>query len=72
MFCTGSVLWLPQVGCLERLSLIGFPSTVEFEGFASDPEYALFADARQRGSVSRFHIVDATDVAGTIPYLRKG
>ncbi len=52
--------------------LIEFPSTAAFDGFASDPEYAPFADARRRGSVSRFHVVDATDVAGTIPYLRKG
>ena len=54
------------------VALIEFPSLAEFDGFASDSEYAPFADARRRGSVSRFHVVDATDVAGAIAYLRKG
>jgi hypothetical protein len=27
---------------------------------------------RQEGSESRFQLIDDTDAAGTIPYLRKG
>ena len=41
------------------------------DAFVRDPEYAPFAKARQAGSVSRFYILDDTDVAGTIPYLSK-
>jgi uncharacterized protein (DUF1330 family) len=40
--------------------------------FAQDPAYAPYAQARQEGSVSRLHVIDDTDVAGTIPYLAKG
>lgn len=27
------------------------------------------AEARQAGSISRFHVLDSSDLAGTIPYL---
>ena len=37
-----------------------------------DPEYAPLGSARQAGSNSRFRLIDDTDVAGTISYLRKG
>jgi hypothetical protein len=36
------------------------------------PWHVRFAEARQRGSESRFQMIDDTDLAGTIPYLRKG
>ncbi len=54
------------------VALLQFPSMEAVQAFASDPAYAPFAAARQAGSVSRFHVLDATDLAGTIPYLTKG
>ncbi len=54
------------------VALLQFPSMDAVQAFASDPEYAPYAKARQAGSVSRLHVLDDTDVAGTIPYLAKG
>ena len=54
------------------IALLEFPSAEAVEAFASDPQYAPFASARQSGSESRFQLIDDTDLAGTIPYLRKG
>jgi len=54
------------------IALVEFPSAQAVEAFASDPEYAPFADARRRGSQSRLQLIDATDLAGTISYLPKG
>ena len=53
------------------IALIQFPTRKALDSFVNDPEYAPFADARQAGSVSRFHVIDDTDVAGAIPYLTK-
>ena len=53
------------------VALIEFPTMDAVQAFASDPDYAPFGTARQAGSVSRLHVLDDTDVAGTIPYLRK-
>lgn len=53
------------------VALIQFPSVEAVQAFADDPEYAPFAEARQNGSVSRIHIIDNIDVAGTIDYLPK-
>ena len=53
------------------VALVEFPSMESVTAFASDPAYAPHAAARQAGSVSRLHILDDTDLAGTIPYLRK-
>jgi len=53
------------------IALLEFPSAEAITAFATDPEYAAFATARQRGSESRIQLIDATDVAGTIPYLPK-
>ena len=36
------------------------------------PDYAKYRDARVAGTVSRFNVIDDTDVAGTIDYLAKG
>ena len=54
------------------VALIQFPSMEAVQAFASDPAYAPYRNARQAGSVSRLHVIDDTDVAGTIPYLPKG
>jgi uncharacterized protein (DUF1330 family) len=54
------------------IALMEFPSTQAAEAFTGDPEYAGYAKARQAGSESRFQLIDDSDLAGTIPYLRKG
>jgi uncharacterized protein (DUF1330 family) len=54
------------------VALLEFPSMAAFQAFISDPAYAPHAAARQAGSVSRIHVIDDTDIAGTIPYLPKG
>ena len=54
------------------VALIQFPSMQAVQAFAEDPEYAPYAEARQKGSASRLHVIDDTDIAGTIPYLEKG
>ncbi len=51
------------------IALIEFPTVAAFEAFARDADYSAYAEARQRGSVSRFHVLDSSDLAGTIPYL---
>ena len=53
------------------IALLEFPSAEAVEAFATDPEYAPYAAARQSGSESRFQLIDDTDLAGTIPYLGK-
>lgn len=53
------------------IALIEFPSIEAAEAFANDPDYAPFAAARKAGTDSRFQLIDDTDLAGTIPYLRK-
>lgn len=54
------------------IAIIEFPSRAALDAFASDPAYAPFGKARQSGSVSRFRVIDDTDIAGTIPYLKAG
>ena len=54
------------------IALIQFPSMDALQAFVADPEYAPYGEARQNGSVSRFHVIDDTDLAGSIPYLPKG
>lgn len=54
------------------IAILEFPSEDAVEAFASDPDYAPFAAARQAGSDSRFQLIDDSDLAGTIPYLQKG
>ncbi|MEP0323109.1 DUF1330 domain-containing protein [Bauldia litoralis] len=53
------------------VALLQFPTRQALDEFAADPDYAPYAKARQAGSVSRFHVIDDTDLAGTIPYLPK-
>lgn len=54
------------------IALLEFPSMEALQAFVDDPAYAEYKAARAAGSVSRFHVIDDTDVAGTIPYLPKG
>ena len=54
------------------IAVIEFPSFEAAEAFANDPDYAPHGKARQAGSVSDFYVIDDTDIAGSIPYLRKG
>ena len=53
------------------IALLEFPSDEAVQAFAGDPEYAPYAAARQAGSESRLQLLNNTEVAGTIPYLRK-
>ena len=53
------------------IALLQFPSRESVDSFVSDPDYAPHGAARQRGSESVFHVIDDTDIAGAIPYLRK-
>lgn len=54
------------------IALMEFPSAEAAKAFTTDPKYAPLAAARKEGSESRFQLIDDTDVAGTISYLRKG
>ena len=54
------------------IAILEFPTRDALNSFASDPEYAPFGRARQAGSVSNFHVIDDTDIAGSIPYLKAG
>lgn len=54
------------------IALMEFPNNEAAEAFVSDPEYTPYGQARQAGSESRFQLIDDTDIAGTIPYLKKG
>jgi len=54
---------------LDLVAVIEFPTEDAMQAFVSDPEYAPFAKARQDGSDSHLIGIDATDAAGTIPYL---
>ena len=54
------------------IALIQFPDMGSLEAFVNDPDYAPFAEARKKGTVSVFRAIDGTDLAGSIPYLPKG
>jgi uncharacterized protein (DUF1330 family) len=54
------------------IALMAFPSAEAAEAFTADPKYAPYVAARQAGSESSFRLIDDTDLAGTISYLRKG
>ncbi len=54
------------------IAILEFPTREALDRFASDPEYAPYGRARQSGSVSNFHVIDDTDIAGAIPYLKAG
>lgn len=54
------------------IALIQFPDRTALDAFVNDPDYKPHADARKAGSVSNFHVIDDSDLAGGIPYLPKG
>ena len=54
------------------VAIVQFPSMENLQSFIDDPAYAGYKAARQAGSISRFHVIDDTDLAGAIPYLPKG
>ncbi|MDF1608429.1 DUF1330 domain-containing protein [Hoeflea sp. YIM 152468] len=54
------------------IAILAFPTRAALDGFAADPLYAPYGQARQAGSISNFHVVDDTDIAGAIPYLKAG
>ncbi len=60
-----------EKGDTTLIAIVEFPSLDAVKAFANDPAYAKFAKARQDGTVSRFRVIDDTDLAGTIPYLPK-
>lgn len=53
------------------IAIIEFPTSEAARAFVDDPDYAPLVSARRAGSESRFQLLDDTDIAGTIPYLRK-
>lgn len=54
------------------IAILEFPSRSALDAFAADPEYAPYGKARQAGSVSKIYVIDDTDIAGAIPYLKAG
>lgn len=60
----------PQESTL--IAIIEFPTVAAAKAFVADPEYAPHLAARKAGSDSRLQLIDATDLAGAIPYLTKG
>ena len=53
------------------IAIVEFPSLEACQGFMKSEEYAPFVKSRQAGSVSKFNVIDDTDLAGSIPYLKK-
>lgn len=53
----------------DLIAILEFPDMESLQAFVSDPEYAPYAAARQAGTQSHFMALDASDAAGTIPYL---
>ncbi len=63
----------PVEGPHKDLSLVAvmqFPSRSALEAFVHDPDYQAHVQARQAGSRSQFYMIDDTDLAGTVPYLK--
>lgn len=54
------------------IAILEFPTRDALNGFAADPDYTPYGQARQSGSVSNFYVIDDTDIAGAIPYLKAG
>lgn len=55
---------------ISLIALVEFPSMEAAKGFINDPDYEAFRQSRMKGSISNVHIIDDTDAAGTIPYLK--
>ena len=56
----------------DLVAVIEFPTGEALHAFVADPDYAPYAEARQKGTDSHFIAIDATDAAGSIPYLTAG
>ena len=56
----------------DLIAIIEFPTMDALQAFASDPDYAPYAEAWQAGTASSMFAIDSTDAAGTIPYLATG
>ena len=68
---SGSVTTLEgKESTADLIALIEFPTEQAMQEFMSDPDYAPFAEARKAGTESQLVGIDATDIAGTIPYLK--
>lgn len=52
------------------IALVEFPTMDDAQAFINDPDYEEFRQSRMRGSISTVHIIDDSDAAGTIPYLK--
>ena len=52
------------------IAIVQFPSRDALERFANSPEYRPYAEARRAGSISRLTMIDDTDIAGAISYLK--
>lgn len=59
-----------QESNVDVVALIEFPSEKALKNFMADPEYAPYAQSRIAGTDSQLIGIDASDAAGTIPYLK--
>ncbi|MDT1061627.1 DUF1330 domain-containing protein [Paracoccus sp. CPCC 101403] len=53
------------------IALLEFPSRDDVMALIGDPEYRPYREARRRGSICHYRLIDDTDIAGSIPYLGK-
>jgi uncharacterized protein (DUF1330 family) len=53
------------------IALVEFPTMDDAQAFLNDPDYEEHRKSRMKGSISNLHLIDDTDAAGTIPYLKK-
>jgi uncharacterized protein (DUF1330 family) len=59
----------PKQDC-TLIAIIAFPSKEALEKFVNSAEYQPYGNARRAGSSSRLVMIDDTDIAGAIPYLK--
>jgi uncharacterized protein (DUF1330 family) len=59
----------PNKDC-TLVAVMEFPTKAALEAFVNDPAYQPYVKARQAGSQSQFYMIDDTDIAGTVPYLK--
>ncbi|MAD58017.1 MAG: hypothetical protein CMK44_05515 [Porticoccus sp.] len=55
---------------ISLIALVEFPNLEAAQAFIDDPDYQEFRKLRMNGSNSTVHIIDNSDAAGTIPYLK--
>lgn len=55
---------------ISLIAVVEFPTMDAAKAFVNDPDYQEFRKSRIKGSVSDVYIIDDTDAAGTIPYLK--